>query len=537
MLENFRQFWSQFVIQVKTFYVGLTTARKVALGTSFLAILFVLALALAILWKPSQSYELAYTHLSAEDKTSILSHLKKGGYKNYRLEGDSIFFLEDKILEIKMSLAQEGLPSTGIGVGWEKFDDKSFGMSDFDQRINKLRALQGELSRTIHKLDPVANSRVHIVIPDNAIFANEKKFPTASIYLKLKPGKSLSQRQVQGILHLTARAVEGLDPKNVSIVDQDGNMLTQPEEQDGGIDKVTSAQREYQRKVERELEQKIKDILSRVVGHDKVVSKVDATIDFKKIETTISDIDPERSAVIASQRNEQSSQGSGLNPTGVPGAKSNLPGEREDLALAGGLSNSTKSSTENLNFEVKKTLSKIVEPIGNITKISASVLVDGKMLDRKFVPRTSEEMVMISKLVKNAIGFQEGRDALTVESAQFELDEFALAEKASISARQTTLAQTALLSGVGIAVMLFFYYALARPYFRWLTYDPEKRSKEQFALLDYDLEKTGAGARRVHVKEEVPFDKLSPKDQILYLAKNDPQKTTEAIRQLLSPSH
>ncbi|RDB36543.1 flagellar basal-body MS-ring/collar protein FliF [Spirobacillus cienkowskii] len=535
MFEKINQFVSQFIIQSKAFYAGLTKGRKIAIGISLFAIFFVIGA--FIFWKPTVRYDTAYINLSAEDKTGILAHLKKSGYKDYKLEGDTIAFPEDKIMEIKMSLAQEGLPSTGIGLGWEKFDDRSFGLSDFEQRINKLRALQGELSRTIGKLDSVANSRVHIVIPDNAIFAEDKKSPTASIYLKIKAGKSLSQRQIQGIIHLTARAVEGLDPKGVTIIDQDGNMLTQPDEMDGGIDRITSAQREFQRKVERELEQKIRDILARAVGHDKVVSKVDAFIEFKKVETTISDVDPERTAVIASQRNEQSSQGNGLNPTGVPGAKSNLPGEREDMGVAGGLTNSTKSSTENLNFEVKKTLSKIVEPIGNITKLSASILVDGKTIDDKYVPRTPEEMAMITKLVKNAIGFQEGRDNITVESTQFELDEFALAEKASLSARQTALIQTAILGLVAIAAMFFIYYSLVRPYFRWLTYDPEKRSKEQLALVDYELERTGAGARRVKLKEEVPFDKLSPKEQIFYLAKNDPQKTTEAIRQLLSPNH
>ncbi|KAB8031902.1 flagellar basal-body MS-ring/collar protein FliF [Fluviispira multicolorata] len=535
MIEKFKQFWSQFIVQSKAFYAGLTKGRKIAIALSLFTVVF--ALAMFIFWKPTIKYETAYMNLSADDKTAILAHLKKSGIKDFKMEGDSLSFPEDKILEARMLLAQEGLPSSGIGVGWEKFDDRAFGMSDFDQRINKLRALQGELARTINKLEPVANSRVHIVLPDNAIFAEDKKTPTASIFLKLKPSKLLSQRQIQGIIHLAARAVEGLEPKAVSIVDQDGNMLTQPDEQDGGIDKVTSAQREYQKRVERELEQKIRDILARVVGHDKVVSKVQAFVDFKKVETTISDVDPERTAVIASQRNEQSSQGNGLNPTGVPGAKSNLPGEREDIGVAGGLTNSTKSSTENLNFEVKKTLSKIVEPIGNVTKLSASVLVDGKMVDGKFVPRTKEEMEMITKLVKNAIGFQETRDAITVESTQFELDEFALAEKASLSARQASLIQTAILSVVALAAMFFIYIALVRPYFKWLTYDPDKRSKEQLEMLDYELERSGAGARRVQLKEDVPFDKMSPKEQIMYLAKNDPQKTTEAIRQLLNPNH
>jgi flagellar M-ring protein FliF len=271
------------------------------------------------------------------------------------------------------------------------------------------------------------------------------------------------------------------------------------------------------------------------VGSDKVVSRVQALIDFKKVEQTISDVDPERSAVIASQRTEQSSQGNGLNPTGVPGAKSNLPGEREDQGQAGGLSNSTKSNSENLNYEVKKTISKIVEPVGNILRINASVLVDGKMVDGKFTPRSKEELDMITKLVKNAIGFQETRDALTVETAQFEPDADAIAQRDSMSARQFSLAQTIIVALVGVAGMFFIFFALVRPYFRWLTFDPEKRSKEQLGLVEYEFEKSGASAKRVQLQEEIPFDKLTPKEQILYLAKHDPKKTTEAIRQLLNP--
>ncbi|MES2615672.1 MAG: flagellar basal-body MS-ring/collar protein FliF [Bdellovibrionota bacterium] len=533
ILNKFKQFLLQLSSQSKTFYSGLTKGRKIAIGAGFLAVLFILCM--LILYKPTIAYEVAYTSLSSEDKIAILAELKKANMHDFKLDGDTMSFPEDKILDIKMQLAQEGLPSTGTGAGWEKFDDRSFGMSDFDQKISKLRALQGELSRTINKLEPVVNSRVHIVMPDNAIFASEKIPATASIYLKLKQGKNLSQRQLQGVIHLIAHAVEGLNTKDVTIVDQDGNMLTQMEEEDGGMDKVTNTQREYQRKVEKELEQKIRDILLRVVGNEKVVTRVQALIDFKKVEQTISDVDPERTAVIASQRNEQSTQGNGLNPTGVPGAKSNLPGEREDQGTNGGLSNSTKSNTENLNYEVKKTVSKIIEPVGNTIKLNASVLVDQKNDGGKFIPRTKEEIEMMTKLVKNAIGFQDGRDFLTVEQAQFEPDADAIAEKESVSARQFSLIQTVVLALTGIGSMFFVYFALVRPYFRWLTFDPEKRTKEQLGLVEYEFEKSGTSAKRVQLQEDVPFDKLTPKEQIMYLAKHDPKKTTEALRQLLSP--
>ena len=417
MLERLRTFLKQFQQQAALFLNGLTRGRKIALMVGMGVVL--LALLIMGTYRPATKFDLAYSNLSQEDKNAMLAFLKKSNIHDFKIEGDSISFPEEKALDYKMQLAQEGLPNNGgVTTGWEKFDERAFGMTDFDQRINRLRAIQGEMSRTINRLEPVETSRVHIVMPDAAVFAEDKKATTASISLKLRSGKTLSSRQIQGILHLVARAVEGLDPKNIAIIDQDGNMLTKPDEEDGGLDKVTSTQREYQKRVEHELESKIREILGRVVGQGKVVAKVQADVEFKKVETTIQDVDPERVAVIASQRNEQSSSGSGLNPTGVPGAKSNLPGEREDLA-AGGSSNSNKQSSENLNYDVKKTFSKIIEPVGTLKKISTAVLVDGKMVDGKYTPRSPEEISMITKLVKNTIGHVDARDSITVENTQF----------------------------------------------------------------------------------------------------------------------
>ena len=487
MFERLQTFLKQFQQQATLFFNGLTKGRKIALSVGLGVVL--LALLIVGTYRPETKYDVAFSNLSQDDKNAMLAFLKKSNIHDFKIEGDTISFPEEKALDYKMQLAQEGLPNNGVNTGWEKFDERAFGMTDFDQRINRLRAIQGEMSRTINRLEPVETSRVHIVMPDAAVFAEDKKPTTASISLKLRAGKTLSARQIQGVLHLVARAVEGLDPKNIAIIDQDGNMLTKPDEDDGGLDKVTSTQREYQKRVEHELEGKIREILGRVVGHDKVVAKVQAEVEFKKVETTIQDIDPERTAVIASQRNEQSSSGSGLNPTGVPGAKSNLPGEREDLA-AGGSSNSNKQSSENLNYEVKKTFSKIIEPVGTLKKISTAVLVDGKMVEGKYAPRSPEEIAMITKLVKNAIGHVENRDSITVENTQFELDEFQVAEQQSLSTRKTSLLQTGILSSVAIAAMIFLYFALIKPYFRWLTFDPNKRADDGFAVGDYELERS-----------------------------------------------
>lgn len=533
MFERISQFIVQFKSQALLFYAGLTRGRKIALGAA-VAAFFVLLIG-AYMWSPSSRLELTYTNLSDQDQVQILALMKKNGVKDFKLDGGNLSFPADKVMDFRMLLAQEGLPNSGSGVGWEKFDEQNFGQTDFDQRISKLRAIQGEMGRTISRLEPVETARVHIVIPDSSIFADEKKKATASISIRLRPGKSLSQRQIQGILHIVARGVEGLETDQIAIIDQEGNMLTQADDQTGGVETVTSAQRAYQKRIEKELEGKIIEILSRIVGHNKVVAKVQADIDFTQIEKTIEDFDPDRSAVRSSERTEHQTDGSGLNPTGVPGAKSNLPGEG-GAETGAASSNSSKQSTEQVNYEIKKTTSRIIEPIGQPRKISVAVLVDGKHVDGTYSDRSPEELETINKLVKNAIGFVEGRDSITVENAPFEMDQYEMAERANLIQQRTSLIKTGIFAVVAIVGMVFLYIALLRPYFRWLTFDPEKRGEEEFSLVDYELERSGSTAKRVQVQEEVPFEKLSRKEQILYLAKHDPEKTAEALRQLLSPN-
>jgi flagellar M-ring protein FliF len=532
MIEKIRAFFVQFTAQFVQFFNSLTKAKKIVFLSS---VALVLTFAISVsFWKSEERQVLVYSNLSPEDQTKILKFLQGKQVEGVKIEESALYAPEKKSMDVRMLLAQEGLPSSGMGVGWEKFDDKEFGATDFDQRINKLRAIQGELSRTINKLDSIESSRVHIVMPETAVFQEEKKEPTASIYLRFKYGKSLSPRQIQGILHLVAKAVEGLKPDNIAIVDQDGNILTNPDQDENGLDHVTSVQREYQKRTEKELESKIREILTRVVGHDKVVAKVQAEVDFKKVETTIQDVDPERSAVISSSRNEHSSNGSGGNPTGVPGAKSNLPGEKEDV-VSGSSSQQSKQNSEQMNFEVKKTTSKIIEPVGTIKKLSAAVLVDGKYIAGKFTSRTAEETKIIENLVKNAVGFVEGRDSITVQQAQFELDALSLAKANQEQEKKTNLIQTSIFALVALCGMIFAYFGILKPYFKWLMFDPDKKAKEEQVQVDYELERSSSTAKRVQVQEEVPFEKLTPKEQIFYLARHDPKKTTEAIRQLLSP--
>ena len=232
-------------------------------------------------------------------------------------------------------------------------------------------------------------------------------------------------------------------------------------------------------------------------------------------------------------------EGSGLNPTGIPGSKSNVPGEQEQVQ-AGGSKAQNKQDSELINYDVSKTIAKKTLPVGNIKRISAAVLVDGRQefpLDGSkpvFEPRTSEEMKQIEDIVRKAIGYQQGRDEVNVTNMMFQMDPVQTQAINDVKKEKRDYISTLVLSSaVAFSLVLFFMF-IVRPYFRWLSYDPERRA-EQTLAEEYRPELDIGTGNSIQVKEDVPFEKLTPNEQIMYLAKNEPKRTTEAIRMLLNP--
>lgn len=287
------------------------------------------------------------------------------------------------------------------------------------------------------------------------------------------------------------------------------------------------------------MEQRVRQIVGRVVGPDRVEAKIDVTIDYTKEEQTISDVNPDKVAVISSNTSNMNLNGTGLNPTGIPGAKSNVPGEQEAINLATSQT-SNKRDSERLNYEVSKTVSHKVLPVGQIKRITTSVLVDGKQpypIDGtvpEFEPRTAEEMAKIEELAKNAIGFTDGRDNLTVHNMLFQLDHIQVQEIREQKRETREYMSTLILSSIIALAIVFFFAFVVRPYFRWLSYDPERKEKQSI-IEEFKPDLELSSIQNVQVKEDVPFDMLSPNEQVLYVAKNDPERTTEAIRILLNP--
>ncbi|RYZ77276.1 MAG: flagellar M-ring protein FliF [Proteobacteria bacterium] len=378
---------------------------------------------------------------------------------------------------MQMMLMSE-MGSSKMGqVGLELFDKQDFGTTSYAQRINYQRALQGELMRAINTLDAVKRSKVMLAIPAKKTFLEEGKPPTASVVVELHGGKTLSEDQVRGISYLIANAVEGMEADKVSVVDSRGKLLSKT----SNPDNAGSAEiADMQAKKERELEERIEDILSRVVGQGKVMARVNATLVSRHVLTTEETYDPDKTALKSTQTEEESLDGSRGGQSGIAGSRANLPGNQDaGAAGGGGLSQSVKKELKTQNFDNSRTVRNIKESAGGLEKLSVAVVVDGINIMKKddkgeeseaWEARSPEELAKFEALVKNSIGFNEARgDTIKVENIKFMKEDFSESEKIMTTLERKKLVN-ALLKWVllGLAIAMFFFIVI-RPFMRWIT--------------------------------------------------------------------
>ncbi len=362
-------------------------------------------------------YSLLFANLSSEDAAEVLTRLKEQKVA-YRLEegGRSIFIPADQVYETRLELAGAGLPRGG-GVGFEIFDKQSFGITDFAQKINYQRALQGELARTISSLAPVEAARVHLALPQKRLFREQQKEATASVIVKLVPGRQLSESQIQGVVHLVVGSVEGLEADMVTVIDASGKILSSPPRESMG-GPMTPGMFEYQQAVERSLEGRAQSLLDRALGVNNSLVRVTADLDFSQQEQTEERFDPE-ATVVRSEQSSQEKSGAELKG-GVPGVESNLQG-------AGGFGGAVPSSRtqETVNYEVSKVVSRKVNAVGNLKQVSVAVLVADKAPAEgggtaEAAPRSAKELEAIENMVRGALGLLESRgDRIEVVSMPF----------------------------------------------------------------------------------------------------------------------
>ncbi len=459
-------------------------------STGLVLLISIILFAFLIIQARTADQQLLYANLAMNDAAAVTDWLKNQKIE-YTLKngGKDIWIPADQIYQTRLDLAANGLPNGG-DVGFEIFDKQNFALTDYVQKVNYTRALQGELARTITSLAPVESTRVHLALPEKRLFKDQQKSGTASVIVTLVPGKTLDQKQVEGIIHLVAGSVTNLDPENVTIIDANGVVLeTQKKSTEDNLLSVDMLA--YKQEVEHRLEIQAQDLLDKTMGKDNSMVRVSATVDFSKVEKTQEFYDGDDPVIRSEQVNQESS--SSVVMGGTPGVQSNLQGNASGQSNAASPSTKTSRTT---NYEISKTISKTVNPVGNITALSVSVLVSDKIkLDAngKFesaAPRSAEELKSIEDMVASSIGLVAKRgDVINVLSMPFVDPAKSLVEGERVTSnllyQYMPLIKYALI-GLG---MLFIYFLLVRPIIKSMRSEVQQHYKtvEQLQLEQRQL--------------------------------------------------
>jgi flagellar M-ring protein FliF len=442
---------------------NLGPARLAILGATFFGLLIFFVFVSAKVSQPSMS--ILYSDLTTADSGDISGKLQESGISfTISPDGSKVFVPRNEIGKARMLLAEAGLPNGG-SMGYEIFDKQSgFGTTSFVQNINQVRALQGELAKTISTLDPVQFAKVHIVLPQRELFSRENREASASVTLKLTGAGRLSRQQIYGIQNLVAQAVPGLSTNNVTIIDTEANLLARGGDEEGESMLGLKAE-EMRRAYERRLTQAIEDLVGRTVGLNKVRAHVTADLDFDRISTNDEIYDPEgqvvRSTQTISEDNLERDQSLNQGTT----VENNLPGLGTDFDVNAEPTVQQNRSEEITNFEISKTIRSTIRESGEVQKISVAVLVDGRYTtdeegNQVYEARSEQELDQIASLVRSAVGFDAERgDTVEVVNMPFATVEDSITDSADLlfgfdKSQILDTAEMVMLAIMGILVVL-----------------------------------------------------------------------------------
>jgi flagellar M-ring protein FliF len=507
------------------------------LGPSRLGLMGAILVGLAIFFVfltmrvSAPSMSLLYSDLNTTDSAAIAAKLEESNIPyEVSKDGAKIMASEQDIGRARMLLAAEGLPNGG-SMGYEIFDKQSgFGTTSFVQNVNQVRALEGELARTIGSIKGVRAARVHLVLPQRQLFSREAQPPSASIFLNTAAAERLETEQVAAVQYLVASAVPGLKPSDVSIIDSTGKLLA-----GGGADKsaiMSSKAEEKRQSFERRLAEKIEDQVGRVVGFGKVRATVTAEMNFDQINTNEELFDPEgqviRSTQTTSEKNKES-ENAGNQDVSV---QNNLPAQSGNLLSGGSEPSSQGERTEEVtNFEISKTVRSTVREVGEIKRLSVAVLVDGSyaMDDkgtpddkeddvRTYKPRDDQELTRITDLVRSAAGYDERRgDTVQVVNMQFappETDDSAFVdERMLFGFEKSKLLDVAQIITVSIMIILVIMLVLQPMMNRLLAVPaPELDEKMEADLL---APRVAAGPALASPEMSTPMNEPEPENSLI----------------------
>lgn len=507
--------------QIVTIYKDMPLSRKIAFGV--LILMMVAGFTAMFIWANKTEFKAAYTGLSETDASAIVSALKESNTP-YRLKGEQGIILvpASQVYEVRLAMAKEGIPK-GSGIGYEIFDQTDFGTTEFVQKINKKRAIQGELARTIRAFDEVKEAKVMIVLPKDSVFVEETKKPSASILLELT--SDIDKGKVAAIAHLVASSIEDLTPKLVTIVDTAGRILFEgkSEEEKSRIEarNLADAQYKYKVRYEKNIGDRIQTMLERIVGKDKAIVRVTSELDFSTSSVNEEIYDPfERETTFvrskkilaenASKPVEQAEIPSSVNPVVPPGGTAGTQGLE-----------TINKKNDTLNYELSRRTLQTVKPMAVLKRLSVAAVIDGKYeyktdesgnSVRAYVPRSKPEMKQFSDIVVKAMGYSEARqDQVSMECFPFaSIGELGKAQPEFTGWRMVQKEYGRTIANILLVLLLFLF--VIRPIIK--TVKGIKESVDDKAMPGADemgLLEDGSG------EKEPEFTEMTADDQKYYL--------------------
>ena len=538
------------------FFQSLDVSRRISLlGIGSLLIAVMVSL---VIWASKTQYKLLFSELTKEDSASI-SQLLENGKISYQIkdEGKSIYVPEDQVEIWRLEIAKKGVNLTST-VGYDVFDKQAFGTTSFVQKINKQRAIEGELMKTIKHIRGVNRVRVHLSLPENSPFVSEKKPPSASVVLDLERGFDLNKEEVKGIQSLIQASVDGMREEDVVIIDNKGKKLT--ENVGDPMAQHTASRLALEGKVNRQYEGQVESILKRVVGQGKVIAKVNVKMDFTESFQTQTSYDGENAAVLSEVANKQRFNGRRPSPQGMPGARSNLPGEKPQPGIPETTHDTDKSLTTR-NYNVPKTVTQSKKPTAQIQAISVAVMIDGKQVPQfdeagepildsndlpvtKYEPWSEAEVANFKAIVASSVGLNVGRgDTIVIKNMEFAKEDLSAAE-ALLRQRENReiIKNLTKYLMIGILITLLFFVVI-RPFIQWVTENTVESIEDFLPKTIEELEKIQANQQLPGLEDALPSieDKMNPekiegnmiKERIINLVESNPAKAAQVVHEMI----
>lgn len=513
--------------QINEILKQLPLPRKILMGC--VMVVTIVGLAGMFFWSSRVDFQTVFANVPPEDASQIVEKLKEQKIA-YRLvaNGTGIMVPADKVYEVRLSMAGSGIPRGG-SVGFEIFDETKFGTTQFVQRLNYQRALQGELARTIKQFQEVIDARVMIVMPKASVFVEESKPPSASVLLKTR--SRISRDKVAAVVHLVSSSVEDLTPERVTVVDTTGKVLSSgvPEEETLGT--RVSKQLEYRLALEKNLATRIQSMLVRIVGDGKAIVRASADMNFDQVDINEEIYDPEVH-IIRSRQNSVESNDRKSVPAGK--ASSVNPVTTGDSKKE--TSDTSKREDETVNYEINRTVRRTIQPVGTVTRLSVAVVLDGTYVTetdksgktvRKYMARSQDELDQFAKVVKKAMGYNADReDQVSIESFPFSyMADMEMSEPSGFD--WSILMKQYGRSLVNIIMILLVFIFIVRPFVKGLRQHSGEMAAGP-ALL------TAEGRKALpegEAPEALPEPKsMHLKDRAVFQARQDVEKTADIVK-------